>query len=464
MALTLRPFQAELITKVRQSFVSGKKAPLIVAPCGAGKTVLFSYLTEAIVKKGNRVLLLAHRAELIDQISNTLNQFGVNHSFIAASMSFNPFSMVHVGSVMSVVRRLNKTAPPDVIITDEAHHSCAGSWKKILGNYPKAWKIGVTASPVRLSGEPLGDIFDDMIIGPSVNELINLGFLTKYRIFAPSTIDVSGLKTRGGDYARDELMNRSMHVTGDAIVEYRKRALGKRAVVFCTTVEHATMVMHSFRAAGFVTACIDGTMATRDRANLVSDFRNGKIEVMTSVDIISEGFDLPAIECAIMLRPTKSLGLWIQQSGRALRLHPGKDHAIILDHAGNTEFHGLPCDDREWSLKGTLPRSKAPNKCGSCYGYQSDPLARVCEFCGAILKVVAFRDGKERELPEVVEGDLVEIDPSIARRARAKEQGAAQSYEELVELGRARGYKSAERWAAHLMEARGKKFASNKSR
>lgn len=456
MALVLRDFQAELVTRVRASFQSGKRSPLLVAPCGAGKTVLFSYFTQAVVRKGHRVLLLAHRAELLDQISATLNQFSVPHSFIAAGLPFNPASRVHVGSVMSVVRRLDKIAHPDVVIIDEAHHSCAGSWKKVVAAYSRAWKIGVTASPIRLSGEPLGDVFDDMLVGPSVSELIELGFLSRYRIFAPSTIDTSGLKIRGGDFAANELMGRARYVTGDAIKEYSKRAAYKRAVVFCTTVEHAKDVAAQFASAGFPSRCIDGSLPKQERAGIVGMFKAGTIKILTSCDLISEGFDLPSIECAIMLRPTQSLGLYIQQAGRALRPYPGKEHAIILDHAGNTAMHGLPCDDREWSLDGKQAKPKSPVKCPSCYGYQSKP-GVVCEYCGAPLRdeaAGAARGG--RALPEQVEGELEEIDLAKRSRARLAEQSKATTYEQLVELGKARGYKP--NWAAHIWKARGERY------
>lgn len=459
MALTLRDFQLELVTRVRSSFKSGKRSPLVVAPTGSGKTVLFSYFTQAVVRKGNRVLLLAHRAELLDQISATLNQFSVPHSFIAAGMPFNPASRVHVGSVMSVVRRLNKIAHPDVVIVDEAHHACAASWKKVMAAYSKAWKIGVTASPIRLSGEPLGDVFDDMLVGPSVRELIEKGYLSRYRIFAPSTIDTTGLKIRGGDFAANELAGRASCITGDAIKEYKKRAAGKRAIAFCVTVGHAKDVASQFAAAGFSSQCIDGSLPKQIRAGIVGMFKAGRIQVLTSCDLISEGFDLPSIEVGIMLRPTQSLGCYIQQAGRALRPYPGKDYAIICDHAGNTARHGLPCDDRQWSLDGKQPKPKSPVKCPSCYGYQSKP-GVVCEYCGAPLRdeaAGAARGG--RALPEHVEGELEEIDLAKRSRARFAEQSNATTYEQLVELGKARGYKA--NWAAHIWKARGKRYGRN---
>ena len=465
MALTLRPFQSELVEVARQCFKSGKKAPLLVAPTGAGKTVLFSYFTKATVEKGNQVMLLAHRAELIDQISSTLDQFQVPHSYISAGMPYDPSAKVHIGSVMSVVRRLGKVTAPKVIILDEAHHCAAGSWKKILEFYDSAWKLGVTATPCRLSGEPLGDIFDSLLMGPTTGDLVDQGYLSKYRIFAPSTINLEGVKTTAGDYNKKQLMERARVITGDAIKEYSKRANGKRAIVYCTVVRHAIEVAENFRAAGFASHHIDGAMGKPLRSLLIEEFKAGKIQVLTSVDIVSEGFDLPAIEVAIMLRPTQSLALWLQQAGRALRPYPGKEYAIILDHAGNAERHGLPCDERQWSLNGKHPKSKSPRKCPTCYGFQSDPLALICEFCGSPIKDQAGGVAKGgRGLVAEVEGELIEIDPAIARRKRLGEQSQAKTYEELVELGISRGYKSPKKWAEHLVQARRMKNAGNNFR
>lgn len=459
--LNLRSYQADLVERTRASMRTGHKAPLLVSPCGSGKTVIFSYLAEAASRKGNRVLILAHRDELIEQISDALKQFQVPHSFVAAGRPFNPASRVHVGSTQTVVRRLGKAPRPDIIVCDEAHRAVAASWKKIFQAFPKAYRIGVTATACRLSGEPLGEVFDDLIAGPSVRELIELGHLCRYKIFAPSTVDMSGVKTRGGDYAKSDLSKAvdKPNITGDAVTHYRRLAGGKRAVVFCTSITHAQHVAAEFRAAGYSSGVIDGTMDRFARKVLVNRFRLGEIQVMTSCDILSEGFNLPSIECAIMLRPTMSLNLHIQQSGRALRPMPGKEHATILDHVGNVDRHGLPCDDRQWSLDGKQPKPKSPIKCPSCYGYQSKP-GVVCEYCGAPLRDEAAglaRGG--RALPEQVEGELEEIDLAKRSRARLAEQSKATTYEQLVELGKARGYKP--NWARHIYEARGKKYGRN---
>jgi superfamily II DNA or RNA helicase len=432
---------------------SGRRAPLLVSPCGSGKTVAFSFFAETASAKGKRVLILAHREELIDQISDTLEQFKVKHSFVCAGREYDMEHSVHVGSVFSVVRRMHKLVPPNIIIIDEAHHAIKGStWGRVLQNFPKAYRVGVTASPARLSGEPLGDIFDDMIMGPTVSELIELGALCKYKLFAPSTIDTSDVKSKYGDFVKGDLARAAAKpvITGHAITEYKKRAAGKRAIVFCVSVEHAKNVAEEFSRAGFRALSIDGTLHGDIRKQIVSDYRSGKIDILTSCDIISEGFDLPAIEVAIMLRPTMSLALWIQQSGRALRPFPGKEYAIILDHAGNAMRHGLPDEDREWSLSGIAKRKggECPTRsCPKCYAVFFGGLMK-CPECGHI-----FQLEKKREV-ETVEGDLVEVDVAAVRRVRLKEQGSAQSLEDLYQIGLKRGYRNARAWSKHVFNAR----------
>jgi len=415
---------------------------------------MFSYFAQRVKAKGKRVLILAHRDELIDQISDTLKQFSVEHSFVAAGRTYNRTHKVHVASVFSAVRRIGKLFPPDLIVVDEAHHAASGSsWSRVLASFPSAMRVGVTATPQRLSGEPLSATFDEIILGPSVRELIDLGALCDYRIYVPSTINVGGLHMRGGDFAKDELSLASdkPSITGDAIKEYKKVADGRRALVFCVSVKHAKHVAEQFAADGYRAACIDGKMDRYIRRDLVNSFRTGGTTILTSCDIISEGFDLPAIEVAIMLRPTQSLALWIQQSGRALRTYPGKEHAIILDHAGNCERHGLPDDVREWSLDGRKKSNQDASKikvkvCQRCYAAQ--PLgASACKVCGSPFEV------KPREV-EYQEGELVELDKEMARREHRRVQGRAGTFEALVELGRKRGYRRPYLWAKHVFGAR----------
>lgn len=453
--LTLFTDQQVVVDNLRGSYRSGKRAPLLVAPCGFGKTVVFSYITDGARRLGKRVLIMAHRVELIDQICKSLTQFDVPHGVIASGYPIERGYTVYVASVFTLVRRLDFFIP-DLLVCDEAHHMVASTtWGKVAAAYPQARRLGVSATPCRLSGEGLGDLFDDLVLGPTTSELIDLGRLSPLRVFAPPWVDTSGLHTRGGDFVKSEmeLLFNKPTVTGNAVSHYTQHAAGKQAVVFCTSVEHARQVAAQFRDAGYASTCVDGGLAPDVRNLIIREFRDGKLKVLTSCDLVSEGFDVPCVEVGISLRPTQSLSLWIQQCGRILRRHPGKDAAILLDHAGNTLRHGLPTDPREWTLAGIekqpLHDKPAPSVrvCPACYCAQESKY-RQCRNCGHTFKVearkVRQKDGKLEELtPEKL----------AARRAR-QEVGMSQSLEALINLGRMRGYKSPENWARHVWEGR----------
>jgi len=415
---------------------------------------MFSYMAGRAVEKGLRVWILAHRVELLDQISRTLSSFGVSHGMIAPGYIGDRRRPVQVASVFTLARRLDRYDAPDLIIVDEAHHAISTStWGRVITAFPKAKLLGVTATPIRLSGEGLGDLFECMVQGPTMRELIELGALSPYRLFAPAGVDLSGVHTRMGDFVRGEIeaaMDKPS-VTGDAVSHYQKLAPGRRAVAFCVSVEHAVHVAEQFRAAGIPAQAIDGAMDRSLRASVLSEFSAGRVQVLASCDLISEGFDVPAIEAAILLRPTQSLGLYLQQVGRALRTFPGKNEAVILDHAGNVKRHGLPDEERAWSLDGAAKKkgaqkSEVPVKtCGSCFATVHSA-ATHCS-CGFEFPV------QKREV-EHVDGELQEIDLATAVRMRRQEQGRAQTEADLVALGRSRGMKRPELWARHVMRAR----------
>jgi len=418
---------------------------------------MFSYLAREVTARNKRVLILAHRQELLEQIGSTLAQFGIEHGFIAPMRTYYRLYKTQVASVISAARRAERgdLSEPDIIIIDEAHHVVAGSmFHRVIGRFPRAKIIGVTATPCRLSGEALGEIFDRLILGPSVRELISQKYLCDFKIYAPPGITTAGLHTRAGDYVREELsaLIDKPSITGNAINEYKKLADGKRAVVFCVSVDHATNVATQFKEAGYRASAIHGSMSRANRAELIDNFKSGKTQIVTSCDILGEGFDLPAIECAIMLRPTKSLALWIQQSGRALRPSPGKELAVILDHAGNTLRHGFPDEERDWSLDGGLrKRARVANEvqvkiCLHCFAAQK-PGPGACVYCGEAFAI------KLRKV-ETKSGDLVELDRQHAKINRLREQGSARSLEALTQLGIKRGYKNPVAWARHLFYAR----------
>lgn len=455
--IQLRPYQSTAIEGTRDAFRTSQSV-LLVAPTGSGKTVMFSYVCGSAVAKGKRVWIMAHRVELVDQIAATLKDFNVAFGYIAAGYPKSPAMRVQVASVQTLVRQLANHAKPDLIIVDEAHHATTkNTIGKILAANPQAKVLGVTATPTRLSGEGMGDVFGALVLGPSTQELIDLGALSPVTVYAPPTVDLSGLHVRAGDFVISEAaaaMDKPK-ITGDAVTHYRKHADGKRAVAFCTSVNHARHVAMEFVNAGYRSVHVDGGMDRSQRRQVVDAFKKGEINVLTSCDLVSEGFDCPGIEVGISLRPTASAGLWIQQVGRCLRTFGGKQRAIILDHAGNTLRHGLPTEDREWTLAGREKSKRAVHGtalsvrvCSQCFASQPSGLA-VCRECGYTFPIQARK-------VEAVEGELQEV---IAAKVARKEQGTAKSIEALIELGRARGYKDPIAWANYVYRGRQRRVA-----
>lgn len=448
--------QLAVVESIRAAYRQRFRAPLLVAPTGFGKTVIFSFMSRAHAEKKGRVLILVHRQELIEQVSETLTRFEVAHDFIAPGRHSNPYCKVKIGSVFTVHRRMRHMSwSPTLIIVDEAHHAAASTtWGKVIATFPDAHKLGVTATPIRLSGEGLADSFDTLIQGPTTQELIDAGYLSRFRVFCPSTPDLTGVHRRMGEYAHKELelaVDRPS-LTGNAVDHYLRHAKDRQAVAFCVSVQHAKHVAEQFMAAGISAQSIDGSLPDAWRRGIVQDFREGRLKILTSCDLISEGFDVPNISAGISLRPTMSLGLWLQQFGRCLRTAPGKTDTVFLDHAGNALRHGLPTDDRCWSLEGTRGKRNT----------ERIPSVRICKKCFAANKATASAcascghpfEAKPREVSKK-EGELKELTPEAsAALAERRKQGQVQSLQALIELGRMRGYKSPERWAEYVWKGR----------
>jgi superfamily II DNA or RNA helicase len=473
-AITLRDYQQDAVEGVREAFRQGRRAPLLVLPTGGGKTVCFSYITGNAAAKGNRSLILVHRQELLRQSSDALSGLGIRHGMIAPGAPMSLGHHAQVASVQTLVRRfhlLDRAGwAPDLIVVDEAHHATAGSWRKVLEHWPNARALGVTATPCRMDGNGLGldagGVFDDLVGGPQIAELIDRGFLAPPAVYAPPVVaDLSSLRTIAGDFAKGELAGRmdKPTVTGDAVAHYSRICPGVPAIAFCVSVAHAEHVAEQFRAGGWRAASLDGSMADVDRKARIADLAEGRLHVLTSCDIISEGTDIPVVGAAILLRPTKSLGLYLQQVGRALRLYAGKVEAVILDHVGNVATHGLPDEPREWSLEGrSKGRRKAddgpppPITCESCFRQIPRPLPLTCPGCGCTIKPAK---GREAGLQHV-DGELRRLtaDDRAAMAAKRKaEQGRAETLADLVEVGRSRGYPNPQGWAWRVWSKRSAK-------
>jgi superfamily II DNA or RNA helicase len=455
MSLTLRDYQAQAISDLRAAYRQGARAPLLVLPTGGGKTCCFSAITAGAADRGRRVLILVHRRELILQASAKLQLAGVSHGVIAAGHP-EADHPVQVASVQTLARRLHRQHwQPDLIVIDEAHHAVAGTWSSVLNHWPQAFRLGVTATPVRRDGQGLQKMFDHMVLGPSVAALTSKGHLSPARIFAPPVVaDLSRITIRAGDYSAEQAADRMDRptVTGDAISHYLRICAGKRAIAFCCSAKHADSVAAAFTESGITAATLLGTTSTQHRDALLRQFVAGTLQLLVTVDVVSEGFDCPDAEAAILLRPTASLGLYLQQVGRVLRPAPGKAHAVILDHVGNVHRHGFPDDHRDWSLDDRLKRSRAAGAaaptvrtCQVCFA--AFPPQPACPCCGTPVPIQPARQLRQ------VAGELKELQREAVRQ-RVQERKKARTYSELIQVGIARGMKNPVGWARHVYLAR----------
>ena len=444
--MPLRPYQTELIDGVRDAYRHGYRAPCIVLPCGGGKSVIVAEMAKRTTENGKQVLFIVHRRELCDQIWNTFYRWGVDMHYCM------------VGMVQTICRRLDRIPPPALIITDENHHSLAASYRKIYEYFPHARRIGVTATPVRLDGSGLADVNDKLVIGVNAKWLIENHFLAPYDYYAPSLVDLTGVKISKGEYAVgdvEQLMIRKA-VFGSVIEYYRKLADGKQAICYCTSVKHSQEMAKQFNDAGIDAAHLDGETPKPERERIVEAFREGRIDILCNVDLISEGFDVPDCECAILLRPTQSLTLYIQQSMRCMRYKPGK-RAIIIDHVGNYARFGLPDQDREWTLEGKKRRGRQDNdeslnvrQCPQCFCTfasldDSGKPVRICPQCG-----FEFPKKERQEIEQEQDAEIVKIEGFTLDLQTPDD---CVSYNELLQYAKKRGYKPG--WAYYQAKKRG---------
>lgn len=445
--MPLRPYQIDLENGVRQAYREGYRSPCIVLPCGGGKSVIIADIAKQTTTKGNRVLFLVHRRELCDQIRNTFTRWGVN------------MRLCDIMMVQTAARRLGKIPEPKLIITDENHHCLANTYRKIYDYFSECRRVGVTATPVRLNGDGLGDVNDKLIIGVSAKWLIANNCLAPYDYYAPSIVDLSGAKISRGEFDTSsvEKLVLKKAVFGDVVSYYRKLADGKQAICYCTSIRHSIEMAAAFCSAGIEAEHIDGSTPKAERDEIVRKFKNGAIDILCNVDLISEGFDVPDCECAILLRPTQSLMLYIQQAMRCMRYRPGK-RAIIIDHVGNYARHGLPDDDREWTLakkdktqraEKSEPDENAVTQCPTCFltfhtRDEFGEIVRVCPYCGAEIPVKERKEIEQKEAKlEKIEGFCIDYsDPDSCK-----------SYNELLLYAKKHGYKPG--WAYYQARKRG---------
>ena len=400
---------------------------------------------------GARVWVLTHRLNLVKQLGDELHESRINFSYILPGFpQLN--CKVLVGSIQTVIRRKDRMPNPDIIIIDEFHHVRSKAYMDLLREY-NALVLGFTATPQRLDGKPLRAICDKLIIGPSMRELINSRYLCDYDYFAPMTIDMSDVKHIAGEFAINESLVKvdSKAIVGNVIEHYRRYANHQHSIVSCVSIDHAEHVATQFREAGYKAQAIHSRLSQDRTEALLQGLKNGSLELLMQCDMLGEGTDIKGASVSIDLQPTMSLTRYMQRVGRVLRYVPDK-RAIVLDHVGNFERHGLPDDPRKWSLDGIDTNDKGIllyRRCESCLRPVKKTLA-VCPYCGEEFAM----NERERELPTEREGELVNVREAAGfelvsesfedhkRRTIAAIAARARTLKEAIAIAREHGYEN----------------------
>lgn len=460
---TLRPYQEKLVKDTYQQWDAGKQFVAMVSATGSGKSMTLTAIVAKERDRGQYVLVLAHRQELITQLSDTMGRMEIRHQVIAANKVVrfaakqsmenhgvnyvDPNARVMVASVQSMreakIADLAKLGNKLTVVQDEFHHATKKSktWGGVLTPLLNAGArgLGPTATPCRADGQGLSretDGYADVIVeGPSMRWLIDNGYLSQYKIYCPPTdlrLDNVETSKTTGDYKEKELkaeIGRS-HIVGDIVSHYLKICPGKRGITFTVGVDTAEEVAEEYRKRGVPAIALSGRNADEERVQAIRDLKSGKILQIVNDSLIGEGVDIPAVEVVSFARPTQSYALYAQMFGRALRPFEGKSHAIIIDAVSNVMRHGLPDAPREWSLDRRERRT----------GKSEPSTVRVCTACAAVYE--RFRDAcpdcgepvpkpAQRSGPEFVDGDLYELDPDVLAQMRNEVVGARETPEAM---------------------------------
>lgn len=403
---------------------------------------MIAEIARLAVAKGGQVMFTVHRKELVNQIKQ---------SFRENEVDLTRCTILTVGKI---AHRLNILPKPTLIITDETHHSLAKTYQTIYDYYQGVPRLGFTATPWRLNGKGLHDVYDAMILGPSIDWLIENHYLAPYKYYSVKLVDDAKLKKSStGDYtskSMDEAVGRT--IFGDVVKTYQEKTPGQQAIVYAHSVEFSKAIAQAFQAAGIEAAHADAKTPSAERERIMSGFKSGSLKVLCNVDLISEGFNVPDCSVVIMLRPTESLVLFIQQSMRSMRYRPDKV-ATIIDHVGNYLRFGLPDDEHQWTLADRKKRKKQ--------GASDAPPIRTCEFCFAVIPAAAVicpvcgrkmeKSSSEMETDNTVElerihGSLdMKTDYNALRYGRMK-PAEAQNMEDLRGIAKSRGYKPGWIW------------------
>lgn len=406
----LRDYQKQAVLSVESLWSQGKRSMLVQSPTGSGKSRIIRTIIDRMHGEKKGVLAVAHRGNLIRQLSDELLTADIRHGIIKAGFPHLRYR-VQVCSVQTLFKRLDLMDEPALIVYDEAHHCSASTYQAVLKHWPNALTLGFTATPKRQTGLPLSDTFEDMIPGPSVRWLIDNGYLSDFDYLAPPSVaPVSGIPITCGDFAEKPLeavMNKKQ-ITGNAVDHYRAHSDHLPAIAACVSIQHALDVAREFCDSGYRFKAIHSKMDEEEIYRSIRELGDGTLDGLTNCDLIGEGTDIPVVTTLIGLKPTLSLSNFLQYCGRILRKHPLKDKAIDLDHVGNYLLHGLPDDDRVWDLSAESGRTKevsAYKTCPDCFRVDIPKGAQFCPYCFAVFG----GQGGASRIPEQVDGELVNV-------------------------------------------------------
>jgi DNA repair protein RadD len=454
----LREYQEKALSKVGAARALDKRRVIVAAPTGSGKTVIAAAIVKTAIENGQRVLFLCHRRELIVQASRKLHSLGVDHGIILPGYPTRLGERVQVASIptldaRTVRSRVMELPEADLVIVDECHHTRARSWHRLIEAYPQATIIGLTATPCRGDGKGLGNIFDELIEVATVAELIETGFLVPTRVYAPVRPDLTGVRVERGDYVERQLAERvnTAQLVGDIVEHWHKLADRRRTVVFAVDRAHSVHLRDEFRRSGVLAEHIDGATPIEERDAILEKLARGVVEVVCNCAVLTEGWDCPEVSCIVLARPTRSLGLYRQMTGRTLRPSPGIINALVLDHAGAVFQHGFVDDPIEWTLS---EDRLAENTAHSARGRYKAPALTTCPECKAVrfegqqCPVCHWQAVQRPRSVEIADGEL-----GVVSRTRSV-QNLAHSADErlnffgqLLFIANERGYKAG--WAAH---------------
>jgi superfamily II DNA or RNA helicase len=403
--IELRDYQEDALRTLRDRIRMGKRRPLLVAPTGAGKTTIAGAMIHGVMAKGRRAIFLAHRKELINQCAGRLTQFGVPHGVIKAKdKRRDPTRPVQVASVQTLTNR--EHWPADLIIVDEAHRSTSKTYVDILERYDNPIVVGLTATPYRMDGRGLGEIYDDIVEVCATQDLVDLGYLIRPSVFGSvQPVDLSGVSTSMGDFNKKELAGAmeghvlrgeiltnwtrvvSAYMQKRGVTATKPADLDACTVVFASSVEQSIKIAEQFKAVGVPAAHIDGKTPDDERDEILAKLRSRELTVVSNFGLLTEGWDLPHLECVILARPTRSKSLYRQMVGRIMRPDDDKRFAIVLDHGNCTRMHGFATDPQEYTLDGREARPRkgskpAPHKmCERCLA-KLPMNSNACDICG----------------------------------------------------------------------------------